>query len=136
MAVQLVGEEHQHPVYPDLFVMAVQLGDEEHLPPVHLDLFGVAVQLGDQEHQHPVHLYLFENLRLLLEPVAFHCLANGPIYVVDESQVLPVHFLVNPMYKNNLRKEYEKIKSLYLVVRFKRHRRHHQKLIKELLCFD
>jgi hypothetical protein len=68
-------------------------------------------------------------LRLLFEPVAFHRPANGPIYVVDEVQVLPVHFLANPMNKTNLGKEYEKNKKLYLVVRFKRYRRHHQKFV-------
>ena len=59
VAVQLVGEEHQHPVHLDLSGMAVQLGGEENLLPVHLDFFVVAVQLSDEEHSPPVHLDLF-----------------------------------------------------------------------------
>jgi hypothetical protein len=154
VAVQLVGEEHLSPVHLDLFVVAVQLGDEEHQPPVHLNLFVVAVQLGDEEHQLPVHLDLFvvavqlgneehqllvhldlfRVLRLLFEPVAFHHPANGPIYVVDEVQVLPVHFLANPMYKTNLRKKYEK---KYIPGRkVQKIQKTSSKIRKWLLCFD
>jgi hypothetical protein len=95
VAVQLVGEEHQHPVHLDLFGVAVQLGGEEHLLPVHLDFFVVTVQLGDEEHQHPGPFDLFGVAVQLvgeehLPPVHLD-LFGVAVQLGDEEHQHPVH---------------------------------------------